>query len=67
MNYVSALSHAAKLYAGMPDARFIIDTGRNGVANERSDCSNWCNIRGAGIGSRPTTSTNSSLVDAFLW
>ncbi|CAE7267460.1 cel3 [Symbiodinium pilosum] len=38
----------------------IIDTGRNGVAGMRSDCANWCNIRGAGdcasvdsIGSRP--------------
>jgi cellulose 1,4-beta-cellobiosidase len=27
----------------------IIDTGRNGVADMRTKCANWCNIRGAGI------------------
>jgi hypothetical protein len=28
--------------------RFITDTGRNGVADMRQSCSDWCNIRGAG-------------------
>jgi endoglucanase len=27
----------------------------------------WCNLRGAGAGARPTTSTGAELVDAFLW
>jgi len=47
---------------------FITDTGRNGVANMRSDCANWCNIRGAGVGLRPSTNTaNSTLFDAYYW
>merc|ERR1719291_738449 len=46
----------------------IIDTGRNGVANMRSDCANWCNIRGAGVGLIPTTKTaNTSIIDAYFW
>jgi hypothetical protein len=27
----------------------------------RKSCSNWCNIRGAGIGQRPTTETGKSV------
>jgi endoglucanase len=27
----------------------------------------WCNLRGAGAGARPTTSTGVELVDAFMW
>jgi endoglucanase len=27
----------------------------------------WCNLRGAGAGARPTTSTGVELVDAFVW
>jgi len=47
---------------------WLIDTGRNGVSNERTDCSNWCNIRGAGIGHRPTTKTAlPDIVDAYFW
>ena len=47
---------------------FIIDTGRNGVTNEREDCANWCNIRNAGVGHRPTTDTeDSEMIDAYLW
>ena len=46
---------------------FIVDTGRNGVGNMRSDCSNWCNPRGAGVGRFPTTETGNSSIDAFLW
>eukprot|EP00035_Acanthoeca_spectabilis_P008575 m.155713 g.155713 ORF g.155713 m.155713 type:complete len:104 (+) comp14416_c1_seq2:1238-1549(+) len=33
----------------------------------RQDCANWCNIRGAGAGRVPTTATNNSLIDAFMW
>jgi len=43
----------------------IIDAGRNGVANERQDCANWCNIRDAGVGKRPTTETaDPEVIDA---
>merc|ERR1712151_145992 len=50
------------------EPHMIIDTGRNGVDNMRSDCAHWCNIRGAGIGHVPTSRTaNSSIVDAYFW
>ena len=28
---------------------------------------NWCNAPGAGLGLRPTTTTNVPLLDAYLW
>jgi cellulose 1,4-beta-cellobiosidase len=65
MNYVLEL-HTSLTSAGF-DAHFIIDTGRNGVANMRSNCANWCNIRGAGVGLLPTTMTNGTNVDAYYW
>lgn len=47
---------------------FFSPKGRNGVSDMRSDCANWCNIRGAGIGVKPTTATDSDgLVDAYFW
>jgi len=65
MNYVMEL-HQSFSSAGF-NAYFIIDSGRNGVPNMRSDCANWCNIRGAGVGLLPTTSTNGTNVDAYYW
>jgi cellulose 1,4-beta-cellobiosidase len=57
--------------AGMTGYRYITDTSRNGVTNERQDCANWCNINGAGLGQRPSASTSSvtgsSIIDAFVW
>merc|ERR1712130_946827 len=32
----------------------------------RDQCSNWCNIRDAGVGHFPTTNTGHSKIDAFL-
>lgn len=49
------------------EPKFIIDTGRNGVGDMRQSCSNWCNVRGAGVGLIPTTDTASPMVDAYLW
>merc|ERR1719464_1363765 len=50
------------------DAHVIIDTGRNGVTDQRQDCANWCNPRGAGTGVPSTAATaNASLVDAYFW
>jgi cellulose 1,4-beta-cellobiosidase len=64
-NYVLELT-SVFLSAGI-QPYFIVDTGRNGVPDMRSDCANWCNIRGAGIGLRPTTNTNSTYIDALYW
>ena len=34
----------------------------------RDQCANWCNIRGAGIGNEPTSSTLlPDLIDAYFW
>jgi len=47
---------------------FIVDTGRNGVPGMRTDCANWCNIRGAGVGHLPTINTaNMTMIDAYFW
>lgn len=43
---------------------FVIDTSRNGRAPVNAT---WCNPRWAGLGVRPTTTTASVLVDAYLW
>jgi len=45
----------------------IVDTGRNAVTGLRLEWGDWCNVNGAGFGVRPTSSTGSTLVDAFVW
>jgi len=69
LNYVQTMTKALQQVLGADFApKWLIDTGRNGVADMRSDCSNWCNVRGAGAGHAPTT--NSSLphmLDALFW
>ena len=61
----------ARMTAAIPDfsPRFIIDTGRNGVSGAiRQSCANWCNIRGAGLGRKPTSRTDlPDIVDAYFW
>jgi len=68
-NYVQMLN--ARMTAAIPDfsPRFIIDTGRNGVSGAiRQSCANWCNIRGAGLGRKPTSRTDlPDIVDAYFW
>mmetsp|Transcript_80818 Transcript_80818/g.218888 ORF Transcript_80818/g.218888 Transcript_80818/m.218888 type:complete len:532 (-) Transcript_80818:132-1727(-) len=67
LNYAQDLVRAAKAILGM-DARAIIDTGRNGVANMRKDCKNWCNPRGAGAGIPSTADVaHPEVVDAYYW
>lgn len=52
---------------GFP-AHFIVDVGRSGKQpTEQQAWGDWCNVRGAGFGPRPTTNTGSDLVDAFVW
>lgn len=49
---------------------YITDTSRNGVIRERNDCANWCNIKGAGLGRRPSTDVSDiglSNLDATVW
>jgi len=68
LNYVQEVVRAAKGILDM-DAHTIIDTSRNGWEGmERNNvCSNWCNLRGAGVGHVPTTDTADPMVDAYFW
>ncbi|KAI0053909.1 glycoside hydrolase family 6 protein [Auriscalpium vulgare] len=49
------------------NAQFIVDQGRSGVQNIRNAWGDWCNVKGAGFGTRPTLTTGSSLIDAIVW
>jgi endoglucanase len=42
---------------------FIIDTSRNGLGSNGI----WCNPSGRALGMNPTSSTQSTLIDAYLW
>jgi cellulose 1,4-beta-cellobiosidase len=69
VHYVNLLNEALTS-AGISGKGFIIDTSRNGVTNTRSSCSNWCNIKGAGLGVRPTADTaftGLNIIDALHW
>jgi endoglucanase len=44
---------------------YVIDTSRNG--NGASSDGEWCNPSGMALGQQPTTDTNDSLVDAYIW
>ena len=63
--YVTKFGAALKT-AGMPN-HAIVDTGRNGVSGLRQEWGNWCNIKGAGFGIRPSADTGLELADAFVW
>jgi len=65
MNYVAEVASAFQSVGFTP--YFVTDTGRDAVASERSDCANWCNIRGAGVGFTPRTTTGTNFIDAFYW
>lgn len=67
LNYIDVLS--ARMGSAIPGfkPKFIIDSGRNGRPDTRTSCSNWCNIRGAGIGKAPTTKTADPRIDAYYW
>ncbi|KAG3107894.1 hypothetical protein PI124_g9890 [Phytophthora idaei] len=49
---------------GSTDMTCIADTSRNYVAPTTTD---WCNVLAAGIGSPPTSETNVSNLDYFMW
>nr|BAG48183.1 cellobiohydrolase II [Irpex lacteus] len=65
IHYINALAPALQS-AGFP-ATFIVDQGRSGQQNHRQQWGDWCNIKGAGFGTRPTTNTGSSLIDSIVW
>ncbi|KAI0032821.1 cellobiohydrolaseII, partial [Vararia minispora EC-137] len=65
MLYINAL--APVLRQNGWNAQFIVDQGRSGVQNLRQQWGDWCNVKGAGFGIRPTTNTGSSFIDAIVW
>lgn len=64
-HYVNNLAPYLKAN-GLPQ-HFIIDVGRSGRLGIRSSWSDFCNIKGAGFGPRPTRNTNDPIVDALVW
>ncbi|RPD66446.1 cellobiohydrolaseII [Lentinus tigrinus ALCF2SS1-7] len=65
LHYINALGPMLA-QQGFP-AQFVVDQGRAGQQNLRQQWGDWCNIKGAGFGTRPTTNTGSSLIDAIVW
>ncbi|KAF9527027.1 cellobiohydrolaseII [Crepidotus variabilis] len=65
MHYINAL--APKLQSQGFPAHFIVDLGRSGQQGIRQQWGDWCNVKGAGFGIRPTTNTGSSLIDSIVW
>ncbi|KAH6902259.1 cellobiohydrolaseII [Coprinopsis sp. MPI-PUGE-AT-0042] len=66
--YVNALGRAFSSFGITP--YFIVDQGRSGRTGVRTDWSQWCNIRNAGFGMRPTADRNvkgSNMIDAIVW
>jgi cellulose 1,4-beta-cellobiosidase len=51
---------------GITGKGFLIDTSRNGKHEIRSTGGNWCNVKGAGLGERPTVAPAPNI-DAYLW
>ena len=68
LNYVQAMSsHLTSAIPGFKP-KWVIDTGRDGAPEGRQSCSDWCNIRGAGVGALPTSNVPvPSVVDAYYW
>ncbi|TBU35662.1 cellobiohydrolaseII [Dichomitus squalens] len=64
-HYINALAPMLAS-AGFP-AQFIVDQGRAGQQNLRQQWGDWCNIKGAGFGTRPTTDTGNSYIDAIVF
>jgi cellulose 1,4-beta-cellobiosidase len=63
--YIQAL--APLLQQGGFPQHFIVEQARSGVQDIRNAWGDWCNVKGAGFGIRPTTNTPSSLIDAIVW
>ncbi|KAL2269246.1 hypothetical protein VTJ83DRAFT_4092 [Remersonia thermophila] len=51
---------------GLP-AHFIVDQGRVHLPGAREEWGEWCNVVPSGFGSKPTTNTNNTVVDALVW
>ncbi|MCO8277280.1 glycoside hydrolase family 6 protein [Actinoplanes sp. TRM 88003] len=63
------ITYGTAVSGHLEDARFVIDTSRNGngPAVKSAGHTHWCNPAGRALGDPPTLTTGHSLVDAFLW
>jgi len=67
-NYIQSMMKELNRAIPYWTPHWVIDSGRAGQSGERSSCSNWCNIRGAGVGLIPTSNTSlPTVVDAVFW
>ena len=68
LTYAQTLTAAARGACAGFEPRVVIDTGRNGRGHASNPCSEWCNVRGAGVGHAPTLETPlPAVVDGYLW
>jgi cellulose 1,4-beta-cellobiosidase len=65
LGYVDDLA-AGLAKVGVTGKGYIIDTSRNGKGFIRTSPGNWCNVKGAGLGERPTASPAPNI-DAYFW
>ncbi|KAJ7615569.1 cellobiohydrolaseII [Roridomyces roridus] len=65
IHYINALTPLLSS-SGFPP-HFIVDQGRSGVQNIRQQWGDWCNVKGAGFGTRPTSNTGVTAIDAIVW
>ena len=65
LGYVDDLA-AGLAKVGITGKGYIIDTSRNGKGGIRSTPGNWCNVKGAGLGARPTAAPAANI-DAYFW
>lgn len=62
------MEFAARLSALLDDARFVIDTSRNGDPTGTGEVvSDWCNPPGRALGRQPGYVEDGSALDALLW
>ncbi|KAK7051322.1 hypothetical protein VNI00_004822 [Paramarasmius palmivorus] len=63
------LHFAESLAEALPPfpAHFLVDQGRSGQQDLRTTWGEWCNVKGAGLGARPTTDTGSDVIDSIVW
>lgn len=59
----SNINYGHQVSALTSGKHFVIDTSRNGNGSNNQ----WCNPSGRALGSLPTSQTNDSLTDYFLW
>jgi endoglucanase len=65
----ASVAYGRRLSALLGGKHFIVDTSRNGNGPSAgaSGTATWCNPPGRALGTPPTTSTGTPLLDALLW